>query len=291
MDLRSNDGGNINSTSDMWQWQQEGECCLPTYSQFALPLWDDTMGNQTPLRGFGDFDLDELDFGDEAEKGVEEANEASRVKRRRVLNFFSDDDGATAVNEHLSSEVREDSTSAKICTQNSQSNLTCSDDRFLFSNEVLDPSSDEWMENYFNDSEMSSSMNDQVKLNSQIDVSDFLTGEPDKKTKVLPNPPKPSTLRIFKGRKSHISSLTKLTTSVAYPFTLVKPLQIQGHVTLKDINQRIHSQPSSRPRNEEVDDPSISYPTSAFSGKPVIGKTKILTEGGKGSITILRTKG
>ncbi|KAG6538887.1 hypothetical protein ZIOFF_004039 [Zingiber officinale] len=89
----------------MWQWQQEEECFLPTYSQFALPLWDDTMGNQTPLRGFGDFNLDELDFGDEVEKGVEEANEASRVKRRRVLNFFSDDDGATIVNEHLSSEV------------------------------------------------------------------------------------------------------------------------------------------------------------------------------------------
>ncbi|KAG6492962.1 hypothetical protein ZIOFF_047933 [Zingiber officinale] len=89
----------------MWQWKQEEECCLPIYSQFALPLWDDTMGNQTPLRGFGDFDLDELDFGDEVEKGVEEANEASRVKRRRVLNFFSDDDGATAVNEHLSSEA------------------------------------------------------------------------------------------------------------------------------------------------------------------------------------------
>ncbi|KAG6521832.1 hypothetical protein ZIOFF_018965 [Zingiber officinale] len=71
----------------------------------ALPLWDDTMGNQTPLRGFGDFDLDELDFGDEVDKGMEEANEASRVKRHRVLNFFSDDDGATAVNEHLSSEV------------------------------------------------------------------------------------------------------------------------------------------------------------------------------------------
>ncbi|XP_042471563.1 uncharacterized protein LOC122053612 isoform X2 [Zingiber officinale] len=136
MDFRSNDGGNINST-DMWQWQQEEECCLPTYSQFALPLWDDTMGNQTPLRGFGDFDLDELDFGDEAEKGVEEANEASRVKRRRVLNFFSDDDGATAVNEHLSSEVREDSTSAKICTQNLQSNLTCSGFYFLTSERIF----------------------------------------------------------------------------------------------------------------------------------------------------------
>ncbi|KAG6519075.1 hypothetical protein ZIOFF_022564 [Zingiber officinale] len=47
------------------------------------------MGNQTPLRGFGDFDLDELDFGDEVEKGVEEANEASRVKRYTVVGVLS----------------------------------------------------------------------------------------------------------------------------------------------------------------------------------------------------------
>ncbi|XP_042452746.1 uncharacterized protein LOC122037340 [Zingiber officinale] len=137
--------------SDMWQWQQEEECCPPTYSQFALPLWDDTMGNQTPLRGFGDFDLDELDFGDEVEKGVEEANEASRVKRHRVLNFF------------LMMMVPQPSMS--ICplkfrrTRHQQKYAhkiysRISHDRFLFSNEVLDPSSDEWMENYFNDSEI-----------------------------------------------------------------------------------------------------------------------------------------
>ena len=82
------------------------------------------------------------------------------------------------------------------------------------------------------------------------------------------------------------SSLVKvkenLTTSVAYPFTLIKPSWEEGDVTLQDINQRIHAPPKKAP---EI------LGTSAFSGKPVIGKTRIRTEGGKGSITILRTKG
>ncbi|XP_042439273.1 protein XRI1-like isoform X1 [Zingiber officinale] len=303
MDFHSNNGDDANSISDMWHWQREEEFCLSGDSQLGLPqcLWDDsnekceslqhTMGNQTPLRDFGHFDLDILDLGDEGEKDVDEALGAPRVKRRRVLHFTSDDDGGTANKEHLSAGVQQDSASVKVWTENLQPNPASSDDRFLFSNEVLDPSTDEWLDNYFNDSEMSSNMNDQVKLNSQIDVSDFLDGEPDKRTKLLPNHSKSATLKIFKGRKSHINSLTKLTTSVAYPFTLVKPSEVQGHLTLKDLNQRILAPPPSRPRNEMVDDPSINYPTSAFSGKPVVVKTKILTEGGKGSITILRTKG
>jgi hypothetical protein len=73
-----------------------------------------------------------------------------------------------------------------------------------------------------------------------------------------------------------------VTTSVAYPFTLIKPSWEEGDVTLQDINQRIRAPPKKAP---EI------LGTSAFSGKPVIGKTRIRTEGGKGSITILRTKG
>lgn len=76
--------------------------------------------------------------------------------------------------------------------------------------------------------------------------------------------------------------------SVVYPFTFIKPCGAHGDVTLKDINQRIHTPPKSK-QNEW--DPSVAYPTSAFSGKPVVGKTKIRTEGGEGSITIVRTKG
>ncbi|KAI3749638.1 hypothetical protein L2E82_20253 [Cichorium intybus] len=65
----------------------------------------------------------------------------------------------------------------------------------------------------------------------------------------------------------------------------------EGAVTLKDINQKILTPPSSKSKKSHEQDPANSYPTSAFSGKPVVGKTKIHTEGGKGSITIMRTKG
>lgn len=78
--------------------------------------------------------------------------------------------------------------------------------------------------------------------------------------------------------------------TVVYPFAFIKPCGVLGDTTLKDVNQRIHNPP--KPKPEEEDDPAaVSYPTSAFSGKPVVGKTKIHTEGGKGSITIMRTKG
>ena len=83
---------------------------------------------------------------------------------------------------------------------------------------------------------------------------------------------------------------TNLASSVAFPFDFVKPSDAQGGVTLKEINQKIHTPaPSKSKQNNE--DPSAAYPKSAFSGKPVVGKTKIRTEGGKGSITIMRTKG
>lgn len=92
------------------------------------------------------------------------------------------------------------------------------------------------------------------------------------------------------GRKSYIRTPTKLASSIAYPFAFIKPCGFHGDVTLKDINQRIRTPPPSKSKHHP-EDPSLSYPTSAFSGKPVVGKTKIHTEGGKGSITIMRTRG
>ena len=64
---------------------------------------------------------------------------------------------------------------------------------------------------------------------------------------------------------------------------------MHGDVTLNEINQRIRTPPPSK--SKETDEDPVVYPMSAFSGKPVVGKTKIRTEGGKGSITIMRTKG
>lgn len=97
-------------------------------------------------------------------------------------------------------------------------------------------------------------------------------------------------LPVCAGRKSYIRTPTKLASSVAYPFAFIKPCGFHGDVTLKDINQRIRTPPPSKLKHHP-EDPSQSYPTSAFSGKPVVGKTKIHTEGGKGSITIMRTRG
>ena len=91
------------------------------------------------------------------------------------------------------------------------------------------------------------------------------------------------------GRKSFIRTPPKLASSVAYPFSFIKPCDFHGDVTLKDINQRIRTPPPSKSKQSN-DDVVAAFPTSAFSGKPVVGKTKIRTEGGKGSITIMRTK-
>lgn len=92
----------------------------------------------------------------------------------------------------------------------------------------------------------------------------------------------------FSGKKSYMQSPTKVASSVVYPFAFIKPCGVHGDVTLRDINQRICTPPKPKQSKE---DPSAAYPTSAFSGKPVVGKTKIHTEGGKGCITIMRTKG
>ncbi|KAI9382849.1 hypothetical protein POPTR_014G190000v4 [Populus trichocarpa] len=128
----------------------------------------------------------------------------------------------------------------------------------------LDQSSERWIADCFNDSEMHFSPNDMNlprAFDIQIDIS---------------------------GMKSFIQTPTKLAIYVAYPFAFIKPCGVHGDVTLNEINQRIRTPPSkAKLRDEEP----VVYPMSAFSGKPVVGKTKIRTEGGKGSITIMRTKG
>ncbi|CAL9165212.1 unnamed protein product [Musa hybrid cultivar] len=283
MDFQSSSGYSVSSSNiDMWGWQEEG-FCLPRDSQLGLPqcLWGDnnqkdesllsTLGDQTPIKDCRDLGLDVMHTSDKAKKVVEEGQEASRGKRRRILQFTSDADGTTADNEQLSAPVtisKEASMVVDGCPKDSQYNPICSsDDVLLFSNEVLDQSSDEWLE-YFNDSEMycssseiSSSQNDHAKSIAQVNVSDFCNMEPDTTTNRMLEMPNAATPKISKGTESCINSPTKLTTFVAYPFTLIKPCQLQGHLTLNDINQRIHAPPSSRSRDKKDDKPTFVYPT------------------------------
>ncbi|KAK4264102.1 hypothetical protein QN277_029436 [Acacia crassicarpa] len=85
----------------------------------------------------------------------------------------------------------------------------------------------------------------------------------------------------------------RVITKVAYPFALVKPGGREGDVTLNDINERILMRPT-RPVRHPVGDfacrPCVSPEGPGLSGKEVVALTRIHTQG-KGTITIIRTKG
>ncbi|KAF3572864.1 hypothetical protein F2Q69_00063356 [Brassica cretica] len=80
---------------------------------------------------------------------------------------------------------------------------------------------------------------------------------------------------------------------VVYPFGVVKPGGREEDVTLNDINKRI-LMPSARPVRHPVGAfacrPCLSAHGPGLSGKAVVAFTKIHTLG-KGTITIIRTKG
>ncbi|XP_039133691.1 protein XRI1-like [Dioscorea cayenensis subsp. rotundata] len=163
-----------------------------------------------------------------------------------------------------------------------------------YNDEGFNKSTEVLLQNCLNESEMpniQNEMNYHMVSYKQNNISELCNIPPDTGNEVVHKTHTLNPCRIFKGRKSYIETPTKSTTSVAYPFALIKPCGVQGHVTLKDINQLIHASPPSKSMNKIDEDSSMSYPTSAFSGKPVVVQTKLRTEGGKGSITIMRTKG
>ncbi|XP_054794911.1 uncharacterized protein LOC129312126 [Prosopis cineraria] len=87
----------------------------------------------------------------------------------------------------------------------------------------------------------------------------------------------------------------RVITRVVYPFAMVKPGGIrEGEVTLNDINERI-LMPPTRPVRHPVGDfasrPCLSATGAGLSGKAVVALTRIHTQGRRGTITIIRTKG
>ncbi|XP_027334477.1 uncharacterized protein LOC113849077 [Abrus precatorius] len=80
---------------------------------------------------------------------------------------------------------------------------------------------------------------------------------------------------------------------IAHPFELVKPGGVEGETTLKDINHQMLTSPSKRiphPVENNVTRSCISNRGFGISGKAVTALTRIHTQG-RGSITIIRTKG
>lgn len=81
---------------------------------------------------------------------------------------------------------------------------------------------------------------------------------------------------------------------IAYPFDLVKRRGVEGETTLKDINEQIVMSPAKpipHPVPHSVtSSPSFSARSFGMSGKEVVALRRIHTQG-RGSITIMRTKG
>ncbi|KAJ4956153.1 hypothetical protein NE237_012936 [Protea cynaroides] len=298
----------FNNDIEPWDWQGD-EYYLQKDSHFEISnsLWDEVNQNEdslsymlddtTPIKACGDLAYNVTDSGKNMNQELEEYREpSSHLKRRRMLQFNTSSVDPCYCDEQISSAFlkskdREDQIEPALPqTSDWASELT--EVRSASGNGSLDQSSEGWLANCFNDTDIhfsSDDMNMSGASDEQIDISEFCNFPPEVEANVVPGCSTP-TQSVFKGRKSFIRTPTKMSSAVAYPFALIKPCGVHGNVTLKDINQRIRTPPPSKSKQND-DDASASYPTSAFSGKPVVVKTKIRTEGGKGSITIMRTKG
>uniref|UniRef100_A0A0E0QR73 Protein XRI1 n=1 Tax=Oryza rufipogon TaxID=4529 RepID=A0A0E0QR73_ORYRU len=282
-------GGGVGGISDeqiLWDWQAAEHCESNAASHdVSRFMWDclnqddddllGLLGNQTPLRDCrGFFDID--DFTCKETLDLEESRES---KRRRILEYPSESNQSEDGNREISStlgtsELTEilasdtiDSLSTGAFYQSSHSHSkNCSDENQM----------------HFRHDQMHSSQESVTYTNDQSGISGTTENDSVTESLVMQETRKLSTLKVSKGA-SLVKAKQNLTTTIAYPFTLIKPSWEEGDViTLKDINQRIRAPPKKAPE---------TLGTSAFSGKPVVGKTRIRTDGGRGSITILRTKG
>ncbi|CAN6446771.1 unnamed protein product [Victoria cruziana] len=308
-------------SNDPWEWQDDIRFQSESPFDISHCLWDEleqdvkdslkdswrVFEETTPIKDYAGSDYPASFVTDQeiADKEMEEyRSSSSQLKRRRMLQFPSEisicTDDEKKPSSLFKSMVKEDpltGASTDLYFSNAvpecqiwASNLPegCSS-----GGEYLDQASDGWLMECFNDQEMQISSDD---LNfsgiseEQLDVSEFCAIPSQAETDGWQSTPEaPST--CLPGSPSSIQTPNKPSAPVAYPFTLIKPCGMQGAVTLNDINQRILTPPESRSKYKKSMDASPSYPTSAFSGKPVVALTKIHTEGGKGSITIMRTKG
>ncbi|XP_047330900.1 protein XRI1 isoform X2 [Impatiens glandulifera] len=303
--------------SQMWGWQGEdfdiqkesnldiSHCAWNEVNQgkdcFSYMQEDD---ESTPVRACADLAYHvaaAADIGN-VNKNLEETREmmnSSQSKRRRMLQFDNEFVGKSSLcsetpSTFLKSKDREDLLGDALTEWVSV--FAEEEDISMSGSDGLDQTSEGWLADCLNDPDIHSTsemMNLSDPSNDvHIEVTEMSqTPPPEYEATVVQKHHKevrPNV--IFKGRKSYIRTPMKMASSVVYPFAFVKPCGAHGDVTLKDINQRIQTPPPEK-SIQGKDDPSSSYPTSAFSGKPVVGKTKIRTEGGKGSITIMRTKG
>ncbi|KAL1091726.1 hypothetical protein V6Z11_D07G177200 [Gossypium hirsutum] len=301
---------NYNNDQEPWNRHGENHGVQKNYNlDPSLGAWTQVTLNEEDLSYMFDETTPVKDCGklpyyvthnDNITKELEEKREtSSQVKRRRMLQFDTHVvDSSLICNEMpsalLKPRERDDSIEEVLPGSAQWTAGFSAEDASSSSYEGLDQSCEEWLAEYFNDAEMllsSDVLNLTGTSDVQIGISELCNSRPESAVDAVQKQAIQTPQNIvFKGRKSIIHAAPKLASSVAYPFAFIKPCGFHGDVTLKDINQRILTPPPSKSKqiNEDL---AAAFPTSAFSGKPVVGKTKIRTEGGKGSITIMRTKG
>ncbi|KAL9660273.1 hypothetical protein QQ045_025086 [Rhodiola kirilowii] len=256
------------------------------------------INNTTPVKACVDVSWKVSDSNDLVKEFEDSRVYSSQAKRRRMLQFTDEPIEFPLCTEELSpaylnskaSEESVESLLPEISPWDDRSSDFMSASNF----EMMEP--DKWLAELLNDTDMNAEdMTLSADSDVQFSISDFCEVQPNYEAPPIQNfaPPVPepapkklSGKVIFKGRKSYIQTPIKLASSVAYPFTFIKPCPAKGGMTLQDINQKIHTPPPKKP-----DPLTTNLPKSAFSGKLVVGKTRIRTEGGKGSITIMRTRG
>ncbi|CAM0884347.1 unnamed protein product [Alopecurus aequalis] len=283
------DGGIGVDQSELWEWQSpEFDLQKDLLPAPSSSLWAETNHNvidswslfdeQTPIKECTDINLPFCDIGDITLKDFDEGKETLQAKRRRMLQFCPEN-------------VEMDFPMTDGLSESLQLNLDFSSDEHLLQCDGTEEMPEEWLVDCSQDSvpgcpppEVSSPPS--VSVEANITAPENCLVEEARSKKIEKKPPQSRPTPLKAGR--NILRAKKLKASVAYPFELIKPCGFRGDTTLRDINQKIHAPPPYKIRHKY--DP-VSYEASAISGKPVVHKTKIHTEGGKGSITITRTRG
>ncbi|GJN03195.1 hypothetical protein PR202_ga20607 [Eleusine coracana subsp. coracana] len=254
----------------LWDWQV-GEHCEPSDASHADAtkfVWDclnqdddellGLLGNQTPLRDCRDFFAD---IGDITCKETLDPEESRESKRRRMLEYPS---------ESSQSEVATHETaSALVTSEVTDISLLCTDEPQSLSYDMQPNSNDSGLSLWHICLMLATapllpcSQESVTYIDDQTGVSGTSEIVPVTESLIMQETMKLSTLKVSKGGRSLSKTKHDITTSIAYPFTLIKPSWEETDVTLNDINQRIRAPPKKPP---EI------LGTSSFSGKPVIGK-------------------
>lgn len=234
-----------------------------------------------------------------------------RCKRRRMLLFPGDEafgQSCMASDDpfHQYGSIRNNSgydsyrsacESMQLPESSSSSLWLSGNDDFLGSKNVcMEQCPEKWVPNYITEQLLQESSTD-GSMNLSLPVSDAQEMQELMSPDLHSFLAKPARGRLsvegIQNDNPGPARKSKLATPVAYPFAVLKPSGVEGDVTLNDINKRI-LMPPTRPIQHPVGDyarpPSSASTGAGLSGKAVVALTKIHTEG-KGTITIMRTKG